>query len=298
MDQWAARGFIVTMHSSREPTVSARSGTDPTHPFPMQRLKMRARPTGGGGGGRGGRGALAALALLVVSGGAAAFAPPPLPLPRGRPVPQSALAAKPPPTRNNLDILAGKFSVDVEARYAEEAADGFFGPLLPVATKIDDLTGGWGLSYADLSPETPRTPLGASFLATNVCYAAAGLALASGGEYSLGLLTEVAGAVSFWYHWSQLQLGQDRREVRLSLLIDYFTAGSALVCGGSYLARLGLDVLPDGALLCGGASVVCLALCWVREYDYWYLFWHSAWHIGSAYCAYLIGQANIIAGQV
>jgi hypothetical protein len=263
----------------------------------MRRLKMRARPTGGGGGGRG---ALAVLALLVVSGGAAAFAPPPLPLPRGRgrPVPQSALAAKPPPTRNNLDILAGKFSVDVEARYAEEAADGFFGPLLPVATKIDDLTGGWGLSYADLSPETPRTPLGASFLATNVCYAAAGLALASGGEYSLGLLTEVAGAVSFWYHWSQLQLGQDRREVRLSLLIDYFTAGSALVCGGSYLARLGLDVLPDGALLCGGASVVCLALCWVREYGYWYLFWHSAWHIGSAYCAYLIGQANIIAGQV
>lgn len=32
-----------------------------------------------------------------------------------------------------------------------------FGPLLPIAQAVDDATGGWGLSYADLHPATPRT---------------------------------------------------------------------------------------------------------------------------------------------
>lgn len=32
-----------------------------------------------------------------------------------------------------------------------------FGPLLPIAKAVDDATGGWGLSYADLHPATPRT---------------------------------------------------------------------------------------------------------------------------------------------
>lgn len=34
-----------------------------------------------------------------------------------------------------------------------------FGPLLPIAKAVDDATGGWGLSYADLHPATPRTRL-------------------------------------------------------------------------------------------------------------------------------------------
>ena len=32
-----------------------------------------------------------------------------------------------------------------------------FGPLLPIAKAVDDATGGWGLSYADLHPATPKT---------------------------------------------------------------------------------------------------------------------------------------------
>ena len=32
-----------------------------------------------------------------------------------------------------------------------------FGPLLPIAKAVDDATGGWGLSYADLHPTTPKT---------------------------------------------------------------------------------------------------------------------------------------------
>ena len=73
----------------------------------------------------------------------------------------------------------------------------YFGPLLPIAERIDSATGGWGLSYADLHPETPQTPIGQAFLATNACYACGGLLLGIQGEWTLGLLTEIAGVVSF-----------------------------------------------------------------------------------------------------
>ena len=118
------------------------------------------------------------------------------------------------------------------------------------------------------------------------------------GEWTLGLLTEVAGIVSFWYHYSQLNFGQDRKEVRLALLIDYFTAGTALLCGAVYMAQMGIDSVPFESLVWGGASVVCLTLCWVKEVGYWYLFWHSLWHIGSAYTGYLVGQNHINNGMM
>ena len=174
----------------------------------------------------------------------------------------------------------------------------YFGPLLPIAERIDSATGGWGLSYADLHPETPQTPIGQAFLATNACYACGGLLLGIQGEWTLGLLTEIAGVVSFWYHYSQLNFGQNRKEVRLALLIDYFTAGTALLCGAVYMAQMGITSVPFESLIWGGASVVCLTLCWVKEVGYWYLFWHSLWHIGSAYTGYLIGQEHLTNGMI
>ena len=39
----------------------------------------------------------------------------------------------------------------------EDINTGSFGPLLPIAKAVDDATGGWGLSYADLHPTTPKT---------------------------------------------------------------------------------------------------------------------------------------------
>ncbi|KAL7522941.1 hypothetical protein ACHAWX_007677 [Stephanocyclus meneghinianus] len=168
-----------------------------------------------------------------------------------------------------------------------------FGPLLPIAKAVDDATGGWGLSYADLHPATPRTSVGQAFLATNFCYAAGGLALGVQGEWFLGALTEIAGIVSFWYHYSQLEFGKNRAEVRLALLIDYFTAGSALITGGVYMIQAGIDSVPLDAILAAGGAVVCLTLCWVWEFGYPYIFWHSLWHILSAYTGYLIGREHI-----
>jgi len=177
---------------------------------------------------------------------------------------------------------------------ADKSQDGF-GPLLPLAERIDDLTGGWGLSYADLAPETPSTPVGVIFLATNVCYAIAGIVLSIQGDLVLGTMTELAGGVSLWYHYSQLKYsGQEpASEVRLALLTDYIFAGTALITGLIYAAMLGISAVPFEAVLAGAISVGCLATCWVYEYGVPYIFWHSLWHIFSAYTGYLIGRAHL-----
>ena len=167
------------------------------------------------------------------------------------------------------------------------------GMLMPIAEKLDAATGDWALSYADLSPATPKTPAGISFLLTNVCYAIAGIVLITQGDFFYGGLVELAGAVSFWYHYSQLEFGKNRAEVRLALLTDYFTAGSALITGGFYMVEMGITSVPIDALVVGGSSIVALSLCWVWEFGYPYLILHSIWHILSAYTGYLIGQAHM-----
>lgn len=169
-----------------------------------------------------------------------------------------------------------------------------FGPyLLPLADAVDNATGGWGLSYADLSPQTPRSPAGIAFLATNVLYGAVGVTLSMNGDVFYGTLTELAGLVSFAYHYAQLELGAGRGEVRLALLIDYLTAGSALIVGGIYMVQSGLEYLPASVIFSGLGAIVCLSLCWVWEYGLPYILWHSLWHILSAYTAYLVGQVHL-----
>ena len=85
-----------------------------------------------------------------------------------------------------------------------------------------------------MSPQTPRTFAGASFLLTNVCYAVAGVMLTVNGDVLFGAMTEIAGIVSFIYHYLQLDLGKDRNEVRLALVIDYITAGKKMWFASHY----------------------------------------------------------------
>lgn len=185
------------------------------------------------------------------------------------------------------------FQKDIQEKFKEERSYNTFGILSPIAKTLDEVSGDWALSYADLRPATPRTIEGQAFLATNVGYAAAGLILGVQGDWFFAFLTELAGIVSFWYHYSQLEFGQNREEVRLALLTDYFTAGAALITGGFYMAEMGISGVPLDALITGAAAVVCLSLCWVWEFGYPYLFWHSLWHILSAYTGFLVGQAHI-----
>jgi len=174
-----------------------------------------------------------------------------------------------------------------------------FGPLLPLAEAVDAATGGWGLSYADLSPATPRTPAGQAFLATNLGYAVVGAWLAAEGDCLYGGLTEAAGLVSFAYHYAQLDLGKNRPEVRLALLVDYLVAGAALLTGTAYLVQdcaaggAGLAATSGTTLASAAVALGCLGLCWVWEYGYPYIFLHSLWHIASAYTGFLVGQEHL-----
>jgi len=167
-----------------------------------------------------------------------------------------------------------------------------FGPLLPLAEAVDAATGGWGLSYADLAPATPRTPVGRAFLATNFFYLASGLWLGLHGDWFYGGLTELAGIVSFAYHYAQLDLGKNRSEVRLALLLDYLCAGAALLTGGAYLLQVGFASVSAATLASAAAAIACLGLCWVWEFGYPYIALHSLWHAASAYTGYLVGQEH------
>lgn len=196
-----------------------------------------------------------------------------------------------PPQLPTLPTPSSSFQKDGRP---QDITSSTFGPyLLPLADAVDNATGGWGLSYADLSPQTPRSPAGIAFLATNVLYGAVGVTLSMNGDVFYGTLTELAGLVSFAYHYAQLELGAGRGEVRLALLIDYLTAGSALIVGGIYMVQSGLEYLPASVIFSGLGAIVCLSLCWVWEYGLPYILWHSLWHILSAYTAYLVGQVHL-----
>lgn len=168
-----------------------------------------------------------------------------------------------------------------------------FGALLPMAEAVDEATGGWGLSYADLRPATPRTPVGLGFLATNIFYLTGGAYLGIKGDVFFGGLTELAGIVSFAYHYLQLDLGVNRSEVRLVLLLDYITAGATLLTGGAYMIQAGISHVPVEALFTAIGALASLSLCWVWEFGYPYIFWHSLWHILSAATGFLIGQNHL-----
>lgn len=165
--------------------------------------------------------------------------------------------------------------------------------ILPIAQTLDGVTDGWALSYADLQPENERTAAGQAFLLTNLGYALAGFFLSTRGDLLLGGFTEVAGIVSYWYHYSQLKLGGDRAEVRLALFVDYFTAGAALFTGFAYVFQMGLFSIPLNILGIWTMAVISLSLGWVWEVGYSYLFWHSMWHILSAWTCYEIGQMHL-----
>lgn len=161
----------------------------------------------------------------------------------------------------------------------------------PVSNVLDGVAGGWALSYANLDPEDETTPIGISFLATNIAYGLCGFLLVSQGNAFLGVLTELACFASFCYHYSQLKFGQEgSRIVRLALLMDYFFALSAILVGSTQLFfshQLPVEALGGGAL-----AVTSLGLCWVWEEGVAYIVLHSLWHFFSAYTGYVIGSVG------
>jgi len=166
----------------------------------------------------------------------------------------------------------------------------------PIQQLLDDNTGGWALSYADLSPDSSKTTAGQLFLATNLAYLAVGASLQLQGEPLLGSLCDICAAASFAYHYTQLDL--TAAEVRIALLVDYLFAALAIGTSSLYLgsALIGGSIpIADLYTTIGVSvsSIVFLGLSWQYEYGKPYMFWHGLWHLASAASGYLVGVVQL-----
>ena len=163
--------------------------------------------------------------------------------------------------------------------------------LLPAAKALNDATGGFALSYADLSPETEQTWAGQAFLATNLAYAILGLACWYCGDAWFGSITEAASVASFAYHYNQLSNPKDMPVVRLVLMIDYLIAFSCLGTAFYYLITDPMSVPLEG-YIASVLSLMFLGFSWKWESGVAYCFNHGLWHLLGAYGGYLIAQAH------
>lgn len=163
--------------------------------------------------------------------------------------------------------------------------------LLPAADTLDNLTGGWALSYADLSPESEETLFGRTFLATNLAYTAMGLLLTWRGDIWLGTITDIASVASFFYHYTQLSK-KDDLVVRFTLMIDYIVAALCLGTAFSYIL-VDMSAIPVSAYVASGLSILFLFLSWLWEDAVPYCINHGLWHLLGGYGGYLIGQAHL-----
>jgi hypothetical protein len=175
----------------------------------------------------------------------------------------------------------------------------------PLQSVLDEYTGGWALSYADLTPESPDTVIGRGFLTTNLFYLIAGILLTYQGDATLGFFTDLAAIASFNYHYTQLR-ATSRKElgnlVRFSLFLDYMAASISILTAVVYLvstAVLSPDqlALVQDSVVVGMVGVFFLTMSWRYEYGRPYIVFHSLWHMCSALSGYLIGSAHLQALQ-
>lgn len=177
----------------------------------------------------------------------------------------------------------------------------------PAQGLLDNATDGWALSYADLSPDNTQTLTGQAFLASNMAYVVAGGLLTVTGDFWFGFCTELAAIASFNYHYQQLldsgsvslKSKSSNKVVRLALLIDYLFAMISILTGLVYILTSPTTAdLPIYTISVAVIACICLGMSWIWEYGKPYMFWHSLWHLFSAYAGYVIGtehfRTNII----
>lgn len=198
------------------------------------------------------------------------------------------------PTRPSFAFYAKEkekdtsLSASIEPQLEESPAK----VLLPLARALEESTDGWALEYADLSPETPTTPAGIGFLATNLAYTLCGLLLVANGNVFLGILTELASVASFAYHFAQLKLGKNQPLVRVALLVDYVVAAATLLAALVYILQVGVQNVPLNGIIASVLAVVFLFLSWVWEEGIPYVINHGLWHLLGAYGGFVIGQST------
>lgn len=169
------------------------------------------------------------------------------------------------PTSKGQEQLQIPFGFNTPAPLLDNMSSQLASAAEPVQELLDEYSAGWALSYADLSPEKPDTPIGVSFLATNLAYFFAGMLLFVRGDAFFGLLTDVTALASFNYHYTQLEASGKTKDksVRLALLLDYVFALMSI--GVALFYSITSPEFPLEGLGAGLLALVCLGLCWVWE---------------------------------
>jgi hypothetical protein len=185
-----------------------------------------------------------------------------------------------------------------------------FPPVLrDFAANIISVAGEWILTYPSLDPETPWSPAGNFFLATNIGFISAGTNLLNDGDTVLGALSIASAIVSWWYHYEQLASttvkGGNKKRTEVAILVDYIVAVSCIAVGCYYVFELGLDDFPFTAASSASLALLCLFIGWFPPIAAplfrtpWagttasYIAAHSMWHVLSAYTLYDVGEAHL-----
>ncbi|KAL1519907.1 hypothetical protein AB1Y20_023396 [Prymnesium parvum] len=155
---------------------------------------------------------------------------------------------------------------------------------------------GWFLQYADLrinGTGSERTLEGALFLSTNLAFVVAGGAFSGVGHApAIGLMCDLAGTFSIWYHWEQCRLGGTKHpSVQLAMLFDYALAIPTVCVGLLYAASLGPD-LPISAVVLSALAFSSLVAGWFYDKPRQYMLVHGLWHLFGAAAGVQLAQAT------
>mmetsp|Transcript_2793 Transcript_2793/g.7811 ORF Transcript_2793/g.7811 Transcript_2793/m.7811 type:complete len:198 (-) Transcript_2793:184-777(-) len=152
----------------------------------------------------------------------------------------------------------------------------------------------WVFTYSDVRPFDVQSSEVKLFLATNIMFPATGMTLASiGGDPTLGVLVDFAGAASMLYHFQQCSRGGTQRPtVQLAMLIDYLFAIPSLVLGVAYAMQLPCEVWPELGVVTGAGAIAALLGGWVCTKPIEYMVLHGLWHMLATAAGYQFALAH------
>ena len=169
----------------------------------------------------------------------------------------------------------------------------FISKLYSYIEYVDDTyANGSILAYANTTGFNYTEPVGAAFLLTNCFYIASGASILAKNPsnniyYYSTFIIEMAGLLSFNYHFQQLVLGPGRRQVKYALLLDYIGAITAIfMITAEIIHQSTLGYIPAQSIELSIAGSLCLLGSWVCLTGYEYIVFHSLWHIFSGAACY------------
>ena len=132
------------------------------------------------------------------------------------------------------------------------------------------------------------------FLLSNIAFPVAGVSLiclAGRSQLLLGATILMAGVASHCFHASQVELGPNRRKVKIALGFDYLAALSV----GLVVVREAIEViyiegfLPWSVTILAASAAAFYLVSSIRQRSLPYIVCHALWHIAAASMALALG---------